>query len=237
MKAWNELTYYAGLDWAGDHHDVVIVDRVGVVVAQFRFAHSAAGWTEFRQTIQTYLPLGDRGLGSYPVMAWLKSLGVDVVGRTTRHVDGRRRCQRLGRNDRLLHWIKTPSCASPWLSALQRMTLPSHMVLRAVKGSCYQKGFRVRQVTLITTLLDPQLYPAQQILRAYVRRWRIEMCLDDFKTTLHMDFLRSRTPEMIQKELFARLIAHNLVRCTMAQAAGWLANGSKPNNVSCCAAG
>ncbi len=58
MKTWNELTHYAGLDWAGDHHDVVIVDRVGVVVTQFRFAHSAAGWTEFRQTIQAYLPLG-----------------------------------------------------------------------------------------------------------------------------------------------------------------------------------
>jgi hypothetical protein len=93
------------------------------------------------------------------------------------------------------------------------------MTVRAIKGSCYRKGFRVRQVTVVTTLLDPQLYPAAEILQAYLRRWRLEMCLDDLKTSLHMEFLRSRTPEMVRKELYARLIAHNLIRCTMAQAA------------------
>jgi hypothetical protein len=93
------------------------------------------------------------------------------------------------------------------------------MTLRAVKGRCYQKGFRVRQVTLVTTLLDPQLYPTQEILQAYARRWRLEMCLDDLKTTLKMEMLRSRSPEMAQKEIYLRLIAHNLIRCTMAQAA------------------
>jgi hypothetical protein len=77
----------------------------------------------------------------------------------------------------------------------------------------------VRQVTLVTTLLDPQLYPAQEILQAYLRRWRLEMCLDDLKTTLEMEMLRSRSPEMVQREVYAHLIAHNLIRYTMAQAA------------------
>ena len=58
MKTWNELTHYAGFDWAGDHHDVVIVDSVGIVVARFRFEHSAEGWEQFRQKIQTYAALG-----------------------------------------------------------------------------------------------------------------------------------------------------------------------------------
>ena len=163
--------------------------------------------------------LGDRGFGSYPVIGWLKSLGVDFLGRTTRRVDGRRRWRPLGRNDWLLRWTPTPSCASPWLMALQRLALPSEMVVRAVRGSCFQKGFRVRQVTVITTLVDPQLYPAQDILRAYLRRWRLEMCLDDLKTTLHLEFLRGRSPQMVQKEIYTRLIAHNLLRCLMAQAA------------------
>lgn len=163
--------------------------------------------------------LGDRGFGSYPVIAWLKYvLGVDFIGRTTRRVDGRRRLQRLGRNDWLLSW-KNNSCVSPWLSALQRAALPAQMTLRAVKGSCYQKGFRVRRVTVVTTLLDPQLYPAQEILQAYLRRWRLEMCLNDLKTTLQMGFLRNRSPLMIQKELYTRLIAHNLLRCTLAKVA------------------
>ncbi|MCL4789188.1 MAG: hypothetical protein KJ070_20730 [Verrucomicrobia bacterium] len=49
MKRWNELTYFAGLDWAGDHHAVAVVGPQGRVVAEFRIAHSAAGWAEFRQ--------------------------------------------------------------------------------------------------------------------------------------------------------------------------------------------
>ncbi len=68
---------------------------------------------------------------------------------------------------------------------------------------------------------DPagRLYPAQQILQAYLRRWRLEMCLDDLKTTLKLDFVRARSPQMAQKEVLLRLIAHNLIRCTAAQAA------------------
>jgi len=163
--------------------------------------------------------IGDRGFGCYPLIALLQhTLGVDFIGRTTRRIDGRRRLKRLGHNDWLIQWKKGDT-ASPWMSLLQWRALPLTLTLRAVKGALYQKGFRVRQVTVITTLLDSQAYPAQEILRAYLRRWRLEMCLDDLKTSLRMESLRSRSPEMAQKELYLRLIAHNLVRCTMAQAA------------------
>jgi hypothetical protein len=67
------------------------------------------------------------------------------------------------------------------------------------------------------TLLDAQLYPAEEILRAYLRRWRLEMCLDDLKTSLRMEMLRSRSPDLVRKEILAGLIAHNLVRWTAAQ--------------------
>jgi hypothetical protein len=163
--------------------------------------------------------LGDRGFGCYPVIAWLQHrLGIDFIGRTTRRLDGRRRCQRLAGNDWLVSWKKNVR-PSPWLSALQWAGLPAEITLRVVKGSCHQKGFRVREVTVVATLLDPQRYSAQEILQAYLRRWRLEMCLDDLKTTLKMETLRGRTPEMAQKEVYTRLIAHNLVRCLMAQAA------------------
>jgi len=163
--------------------------------------------------------IGDRGFGCYPVIALLKhTLNIDFIGRTTRRIDGRRRVQRLGRNDWLIEWRKGYT-ASPWMPLGQWQALPATLRLRAVKGSLYQKGFRVRQVTVVTTLVDAQAYPAREILQAYLRRWRLEMCLDDLKTTLGMESLRSRSPEMAQQELFMRLIAHNLVRCTMAQAA------------------
>lgn len=162
--------------------------------------------------------LGDRGFGCYPVIAFLQTLGVDFIGRTTRRIDGRRRLRRLGGNDWLIEWKKGAQ-PSPWMTLPQWQELSATLTLRAVKGSLCQKGFRVRQVTVITTLLDAKTYPPEQILQAYLRRWRLEMCLDDLKTTLQMDGLRSHSPEMAQKELYARLIAHNLIRCTMAQAA------------------
>ena len=163
--------------------------------------------------------LGDRGFGCYPLIAWLQqTCGVDFIGRTTRRIDGRRRRRRLGANDWLLEWKKGLK-VSPWMTPEQWQALPATLTIRVVKGSLYQKGFRVRQVTVITTLLDAEAYPPQEILQAYLRRWRLEMCLDDLKTTLGMESLRSRSPEMAQKELYLRLIAHNLIRCTMAQAA------------------
>lgn len=58
MKNWTELTHFAGLDWAGDHHDVAVVDHQGHVVAEFRIEHSAAGWAEFRKKIAAYPALG-----------------------------------------------------------------------------------------------------------------------------------------------------------------------------------
>ncbi len=163
--------------------------------------------------------IGDRGFGCYPLIAWLQQiLGIDFIGRTTRRIDGRRRTKRLGRNDWLIQWKKSAS-ASPWMSRGHWQALPAILTLRAIKGSLYQKGFRVRKVTLITTLLDSKAYPAQEILQAYMRRWLLETCLDDLKTTLGMESLRGRSPLMVQKELFVRLITYNLVRCTMAQAA------------------
>ena len=163
--------------------------------------------------------IGDRGFGCFPIIALLlQTFEVDFIGRTNRQIDGRHRLKRLGRNDWLIQWKKT-TAASPWMTPAQRLGLPATLTLRAVRGSLYQKGYRVRQVTVITTLLDAQLYPVRQILQAYLRRWRLEMCLDDLKTTLGMESLRNRSPNMAQQELHLRLIAHNLVRCTMAQAA------------------
>jgi len=58
MKTWTELTHYAGFDWAGDHHDVAVVDQGGKLVLEFRFEHNAEGWSEFRSKIQPYAALG-----------------------------------------------------------------------------------------------------------------------------------------------------------------------------------
>jgi transposase len=58
MKTWQHLTHYAGFDWARDHHDIVIVDARGQIVAEFRIAHNLEGWQDFRQKIAAYPGLG-----------------------------------------------------------------------------------------------------------------------------------------------------------------------------------
>jgi transposase len=51
---WTTHAYFAGLDWASDHHDVIVLDRLGAVRAEFRFAHTAAGWAEFTTQMQPF---------------------------------------------------------------------------------------------------------------------------------------------------------------------------------------
>jgi ribosomal protein L17 len=174
----------------------------------------------FSQLDPNDILIGDRGFGNFVLLALLGHFkpGVDFIGRSARQVDGRRRLQRLGQDDWLMVWKKGAN-PSLWLPEAIWRALPKEITVRIVRGSCHVKGFRVRRLTLVTTLLDPKAYPAREILQAYLRRWRLEMCLDDLKTTLEIDTLRGRSPQMLQKELYAHLIAHNLIRCTMAEAA------------------
>ena len=75
------------------------------------------------------------------------------------------------------------------------------------------------ELWISTTLLDPVVYPAAQIAQLYRRRWDMELCFRDLKTTMGMEELRCLTPAMVHKELLAFLIAHNFMRCLIAQAA------------------
>ena len=162
--------------------------------------------------------IGDRAFGYFVLLHLLSGRKVDFIGRATRKVDGRRRVGRLGPGDWRVRWSR-PRRASAILSAQEWALVPPFLDLRVVRGSLWRPGFRVRRMTLVTTLLDAELYPAQQILEAYARRWRMELCFDDLKTTLQMEMLSCQSPGMIQKELRMHLIAYNLVRWLMAQAA------------------
>jgi hypothetical protein len=70
----------------------------------------------------------------------------------------------------------------------------------------------------VTTLLDPQKYPAREIAQLYTRRWKIELWFRDIKTSMGMEVLRCRSPQLLHKELEMFFIAYNLIRCLMVQA-------------------
>ena len=162
----------------------------------------------------------DRAYGVYLVAAWLNRLGVDLVARqpNSRKIDFRKALKRLGPLDALFVWDK-PTKQSPLLRRWEWLALPSHLTVRVVRARIQRPGFRIRALTVVTTLLDPQLYSAQEIMEAYLQCWRMEMCFDDLKTTLQMESLTCQTPKMVHKELLVFLTAHNFLRWIMAQAA------------------
>jgi hypothetical protein len=160
----------------------------------------------------------DRAGGHYVLAAQMRQLQVDLISRVfKRHIDFRHG-QRLGKNDRLVVWKKGPEKPA-YLSPEEWAALPAQITVRVLKVRVQRKGCRTHKLILITTLLDPVQYPAAEIAAVYLRRWRLELCLDDLKTTLGMASLRCLSPAMVEKELLAFLIAHNLVRWIMAQAA------------------
>lgn len=163
--------------------------------------------------------LGDRAYGEYATLAGLPQRAVDVLARlhSRRKVDFRK-ARRLAKNDGLFTWHKGLQ-QSEILTAKQWAQLPAQITVRVLRFTARIRGCRARRITLVTTLLDPKLYPAEELIALYARRWRLELCLRDLKTTMGMEQLRCLSPAMAQKEVLAYFIAHNLTRCVMAEAA------------------
>jgi len=163
--------------------------------------------------------LGDRAFGEFTTLAGLPQLlGVDVLARLhQRRKADFRKAQRLGPHEGLFVWTKG-WYQSEVLSATEWNGLPAQITVRMIRFTATIRGYRSRRITLVTSLLDPQRYPTQELRALYARRWRLELCLRDLKTTMGMEQLRCQTPNMAEKELLAYLVAHNLIRCVMAEA-------------------
>lgn len=164
--------------------------------------------------------LADRGFCDYVTLVALKLRGVDVVLRLhgSRPHDFRQG-RRLGPNDRLVTWIK-PTRQPRTVSKKQWRLLPAEFTLRLIRYPVTIPGFRTREIFLVTTLSDPREYPVAELAGLYVRRWRVELFLRSIKTTLQMEMLSCKSPAMVRKELLMHLIAYNLIRCLMVEAAG-----------------
>ncbi len=163
--------------------------------------------------------LGDRGFGNVPVLAQCRARGLDGVFRANtakRRVD-LRRGQRLGKDDRLLVWHRGPK--PNYMTADYWAGLPEEITVRVVRVEMRVPGFRTRSVLLVTTLLDAQRYPPHRLAQLYYRRWEMELCFRHLKTTLQMEHLSCRSPEMIDREMRLHFLSHNLVRRVALEAA------------------
>jgi hypothetical protein len=166
------------------------------------------------------LVLADRGFNSYTLLALLLGRGAYGLFRLhQRRPADLRQGKRLGKNDRLMTWRKPWRWQRPrYLSKAIWKGIPMELTVRVVRFSLAVPGFRAHSVTLVTTLLDPVAYPAEELARLYARRWQIELWFRDLKTSMGLEALRCKSPGMAHKELEMFFIAYNLIRGLLAQA-------------------
>lgn len=126
--------------------------------------------------------------------------------------------KRLGPRDQLVDYVK-PAQKPEWMDQDEYDALPATLCVRELRVKIRQPGCRTATVTIVTTLLDPERYPAKAIAELYRRRWGIETNLRHLKTTMKMEVLHCHTVEGVLKELAMFALVYNLVRLVMLEAA------------------
>jgi putative transposase len=177
--------------------------------------------------------LADRYFCSYFQIALLLAMGVDFVSRLhqCRTADFRRG-RSLGKHDHVITWARP---AKPeWMDQETYDRMPASLTLRELHVQVQEPGFRVESFVVVTTLVDARKYPQDDIADLYRKRWMAELDIRSIKESMGLDTLRCKSPEMVRKELWVGLLAYNLIRHTIAQAA--LQHGLSPRQLSFTAA-
>jgi hypothetical protein len=153
--------------------------------------------------------IADRCYAGYFMIVLLKGLGVDVVIRQHQLRRTDFRCgKRLGKRDHVVSWARPQR--PKWMDKETYASMPELLTLREVRAGGW---------TLVTTLLADDEVSKQELLELYRLRWQVELDLRSIKAVMQMDVLRCQSPEMVMKEIAVHLLAYNLVRAVMAQAA------------------
>jgi hypothetical protein len=163
--------------------------------------------------------LADRLTANWATIQMLQERGVELVSRLNkahRKADFRRG-RRLGPDDHVVTWPKPTSIRS--LDRAAYRALPASITVREARVRVTQPGFRTRSVVVVTTLLDPKQTTKEELAELYRARWHNELDLRSLKSTMQMGELRCNTPEAVRKEVWAHVLAYNLIRTVMAQAA------------------
>jgi hypothetical protein len=164
--------------------------------------------------------LGDRAYGTFTDLALVQAQGAEGVFRKhhARHTDFRRG-QKLGIGDHAVQWHKPRECPKH-MSEEDFAQLPEFLEVREVSLLIRRRGFRDLRLIIVTTLLDAKRYSPKRLGQLYGLRWQAaEINLRHLKTTLGLEMLSAKTPEMVRKDLWAHLLAYNLLRTVMLQTA------------------
>jgi hypothetical protein len=99
------------------------------------------------------------------------------------------------------------------------VSLPETLAIRVLRFQTRVPGFRSKTIMVATTLPGPNAYPLEAIADLYADRWTVELRLRDVKTTMGMDILSGKSPDVVCKEIYMHFLAYNLIRALMWQAA------------------
>ena len=179
--------------------------------------HSGKGSGELglvRSLLEGFSPgdvmLADALYCNYFLIATLMAAGVDVLfEQNGARITDFRRGQSLGTRDHLVCWPK-PAARPQWMTPEQYAGFPDELTVREA---------RVDHQVLVTTLLDHRQVSKDDLSALYAQRWNVELDLRNLKTTTGMDVLSCQTPQMNEKQLWVHLLAYNVIRLLMAQAA------------------
>lgn len=161
--------------------------------------------------------LADKLFCSYFMIALLVLQKVDVV--TLLHQCRKtdlRQGKRLAEKDHLITWERPQRPA--WMDKETYAQMPRELTLRLVQVNVDIPGFRTKSLEIVTTLVDHKQYSPEELAELYRRRWLAELDLRSIKVAMGMDRLRSKSPEMVRKEMWACLLAYNVIRQKMLHA-------------------
>ncbi len=202
------------------------------------------------------IALADKLYCSYFMIALLKERHVDLVTLLHQSRDAKveiRRGKRIGKGDYLITWHRPDR--PDWMDEETYARMPEKLELRLIQVKITEPGFRPQSLDLVTTLTDPEEYSVDDLSILYRQRWDVELDIRSIKVTMGMDALRCRSPEMVRKEIWACLLAYNLIRQKMLQsakeqdlsprklsfanalqtmAAGWMVMPLLDRNTQCC---
>jgi DDE family transposase len=162
--------------------------------------------------------LADRYMCAWHEIFLLKQRGIDTVTRVhhCRRVDFR--CgERLAKGDHIVEWRRPGRIRSIDWPSLK--SLPEQLTIRETRVRIHQPGFRCRSMIVVSTLLDADAVTASDLAELCRARWNAELDLRSLKQTMQMDILRCKTPELVRKEIWTHILAYNLIRTIIAQAA------------------
>jgi Transposase DDE domain len=174
--------------------------------------------------------LTDCLMSNWTTIVMLKQRGVETVSRLNKAVRSAdfRKGIRLGKDDHLVRWFKPTSIRS--VDRWTYRSLPALITIREARIRVQQPGFRTRFIIVVTTLLDPEQTTKADLATLDRARWNNELDLKSIKITLQMDMLRCKSPELVRKEIWTHVLAYNLIRTLMAQAASRY--GIPPRSIS-----